>query len=446
MERTERRAGRESVRERPGGSGVGTGTSDGAVLPRLLGTIAAAIVALALLSLAACGDSPTEPGGSGEPITELPRALTAAEQEVLQGANSFGLDLLGVLAAEHRNENLFFSPLSASMALGMTLNGADGDTWTQMRDVLGFAGMEEEEINAAYATLLELLQGLDPAVTVEIANSVWYREGIGVDTGFLERVRTAFEAEVDGVDFGDPATVDRINDWVDEKTQGTIDKLVDRLPSAIVMLLMNAVYFNGAWTDAFDPDETRSGPFTRGDGSQVTADFMSRSRAEVRLGSWEGHRVLELPYGGEAYAMTVVLPEEGTAPQDVAADLDPAAWAALTGALADAEADVVLPKFELEWTRSLNGDLQALGMEDAFLPGAADFTRMVPGGGIWVDQVLQKSFVRVDEAGTVAAAVTGVIVVDSAPPSFRADRPFLFAIRERLSGTLLFLGIVDDPS
>lgn len=432
--------------ERPGGAGVDVGTADGAVLPRLLGTIAAAIVALALLSLAACGDSPTEPGGSGEPITELPRVLTAAEQEVLQGANAFGLDLLGVLAADHRNENLFFSPLSASMALGMTLNGADGDTWTQMRDVLGFAGMEEEEINAAYATLLELLQGLDPAVTVEIANSVWYREGMGVDTGFLERVRTAFEAEVDGVDFGDPATVDRINDWVDEKTQGTIDRLVDRLPSAIVMLLLNAVYFNGAWTDAFDPDETRSAPFTRGDGSQVTADFMSRSRAEVRLGSWEGHRVLELPYGGEAYAMTVVLPEEGTAPQDVAADLDPAAWAALTGALADAEADVVLPKFELEWTRSLNADLQALGMEDAFLPGAADFTRMVPGGGVWVDQVLQKSFVRVDEAGTVAAAVTGVIVVDSAPPSFRADRPFLFAIRERLSGTLLFLGIVDDPS
>jgi serpin B len=409
--------------------------------------VAAAVVALAILSLAACGDSPTEPVGSGEPITELPRALTAAEQELLRGANAFGLDLLGVLAATHRNENLFFSPLSASMALGMTLNGADGDTWTQMRDVLGFAGIEEEDINAAYATLLELLQGLDPAVTVEIANSVWYREGLAVDTTFLERVRTAFEAEVDGVDFLDPATVGRINGWVDDKTRGTIDKLVDRLPPSTVLLLLNAVYFNGAWTHAFDPDETRSGPFTRGDGTPVTVDFMTRSRAEVRLGSWEGHRVLELPYGGEAYAMTVVLPEEGTAPQDVAADLDPAAWSALAGALAEAEADVALPKFELEWQRTLNEDLRALGMEDAFLPGAADFTRMVPAGGIWVDQVLQKSFVKVDEAGTEAAAVTGVIVTDSAGPvPFRADRPFLFAIRERLSGTLLFLGIVDDPS
>jgi serpin B len=316
-----------------------------------------------------------------------------------------------------------------------------------MRDVLGFAGMEEEDINAAYATLLELLQGLDPAVTVEIANSVWYREGLAVDTTFLERVRTAFEAEVDGVDFLDPATVGRINGWVDDKTRGTIDKLVDRLPPSTVLLLLNAVYFNGAWTHAFDPDETRSGPFTRGDGTPVTVDFMTRSRAEVRLGSWEGHRVLELPYGGEAYAMTVVLPEEGTAPQDVAADLDPAAWSALAGALAEAEADVALPKFELEWQRTLNEDLRALGMEDAFLPGAADFTRMVPAGGIWVDQVLQKSFVKVDEAGTEAAAVTGVIVTDSAGPlPFRADRPFLLAIRERLSGTLLFLGIVDDPS
>lgn len=424
---------------------TGRGLGDG-FAAQLLGTVLMTLVALALLSLAACGDSPTTPGGTPEPITELPRAMTAAEQELVGAANTFGFDLLNVLAPDHVGKNLFFSPLSASMALGMTLNGADGDTYAQMRDVLGFQGMDQAGINQAYATLLELLQDLDPAVTVEIANSVWHREGLGVDVDFLNRVRDSFDAEVDGVDFGDPATLDRINGWVDEKTHGTIDKLVDQLPAGLVMLLMNAVYFNGDWTEAFDPEHTAPGSFTTGGGAVVTADFMRREKAEVRGGEWQGHQVLELPYGGGAYVMTVLLPDVATSAPEVAAELDAQGWSALTGALGDREMDVHLPKFELEWTRTLNDDLRALGMEDAFMPGAADFGRMIPGGGVWIDWVRQKSFVRVDEVGTEAAAVTGVAVVESAAPLFRADRPFVFAIRERLSGTLLFIGVVDDPS
>lgn len=416
-------------------------------LAELAGTVLVAVLALALLSLAACADSPTDPGGGVEPITELPRALTAQEAELLAAANRFGFDLLRVLAPDHASENLFFSPLSASMALGMTLNGAYGETYAQMRDMLGFQGMDQEEINEAYATLVALLQELDPTVTVEIANSVWHREGVGVDAAFLGRVRASFDAEVAGVDFSDPGTLERINGWVDERTHGTIEKLVDELPAGLVLLLLNAVYFNGEWTEAFDPERTASGAFVRADGTEVTADFMHAPEAEVRLGTTaEGHRVLELPYGGGAYAMTVVLPAEGTPAAELAARVDRAAWESWTASLADARVDVRLPKLELEWTRTLNDDLRALGMRDAFDPGAADFGRMIPGGGVWVDQVLQKSFVRVDEAGTEAAAVTGVFVVESAGPSFRADRPFLFAIRERLSGTVLFLGMVDDPS
>ncbi len=416
-------------------------------LAELAGTVVLAVLVLALLSLAACSGSPTDVREGVDPITELPRALTAEEVELLTSANRFGFDLLRVLAPGHASDNLFFSPLSASMALGMTLNGADGETYAQMRDMLGFQGMEQDEINGAYATLVALLQELDPTVTVEIANSVWHREGVGVDAAFLARVRDAFDAEVAGVDFGDPGTLQRINGWVDERTHGTIEKLVDELPPNLVMLLLNAVYFNGEWTQAFDPDRTASGPFVRSDGTEVTADFMHAPEAAVRLGSTGGgHQVLELPYGGGAFVMDVVLPAEGTRAAELAATVDEATWSAWTGALAEAEADVWLPKLELEWTRTLNDDLRALGMRDAFDAGAADFSRMIPGGGVWVDQVLQKSFVRVDEVGTEAAAVTGVFVVESAGPSFRADRPFLFAIRERLSGTVLFLGVVDDPS
>ena len=409
---------------------------------RVVVTIILVILASAL---AACGNGPTGPEGAPEPITELPRALTASERALLDAGNRFGLNLLGELAPAHRSENLFFSPLSASMALGMTLNGAGGTTYDQMAATLGYPGMSQDDINASYATLLDLLVGLDPSVTVEIANSVWYRDGLAVDAGFLDRVRRAFDAEVAGVDFGAPTTLGRINGWVEDRTNGTIDKLLDRIPGNLVMFLANAVYFKADWTDAFDPARTAAGDFRTGGGT-VQADFM-RKRAEVRMGEHvDGVTTVELPYGGQAWAMTLLLPPEGTDPADLLDGVDPAAWARWVDEVGTREIELEMPKFELDWTRRLNDDLVALGMVDAFDGGRADFTRMIPGGGVWISEVVQKSYVKVDERGTEASAATGVSVVESAPPRVRFDRPFALAIRERLSGTILFLGVVRDPS
>lgn len=416
------------------------GRLSGSGLGRTVGWAAVAVMATLTLGATACGEGPTGPGTPDE-ITELPRALTQAERSLLEAGNRFGLDLLGVLAPDHRDENLFFSPLSASMALGMVLNGARGDTHAQMAEMLGYGGLSQAEINASYATLLELLQDLDPAVRLEIANAVWHRTGMTLDAQFVSRVRASFDAEV--APLGSNG-VQQINDWVDEKTNGTIEKLYDSLPANLVALLANAVYFKGDWTQQFDRDRTRSGAFDTGSGT-VTADFMHQEMS-VRLAERNGHTVVELPYGGQAFVMSLVLPAEGTDPADVVTGLTPADWAALVGDLGEREAMITLPKFELEWERKLNGDLQALGMVDAFDPGRADLSGMVPGGGVWVDEVKQKSFVRVDEEGTEAAAVTGVAVVESASPSVRFDRPFVLAIRERLSGTILFLGVVRDPS
>jgi serpin B len=368
-----------------------------------------------------------------------------AELALVESGNDFGFDLLAVLAPEHRGENLFFSPLSASMALGMTLNGAAANTFEEMRRMLGYGGLTQTEINDSYASLLTLLQELDPRVTVEIANSVWHRQGLTVDQGFTTRVRSSFDAEVAGVDFGAPTTLARINDWVEDRTNGTIDKLFDSLDPSTVMLLMNAVYFKGDWTDAFDPDDTRRGPFRRSDGTTVQADFMGQEMA-AKLRTTDTFDLIELPYGGQAYAMTVVLPADGIDPGDLAGSLTAGEWASWVQGLGSTRVILELPRFEIEWERDLTEDLIALGMVDAFEPGAPDFTRMIPGGGVWVDLVKQKSFVRVDERGTEAAAVTGVVVVESLPATLRVDRPFLFAIRERLSGTVLFLGIVRDPS
>lgn len=403
----------------------------------------AAVPALVTALTVGCG-TPTGPGDAPEKITELPRALTGAEVQLLGASNAFGVDMLRVLAPDHTDDNLFFSPLSASMALGMTLNGAAGSTYDQMAATLGFDGVDQGAINEAYTSLLELLQKLDPAVTVDIANSVWYRQGVEVDASFVSRVRNAFKAEVGGVDFADPATTRRINDWVKDRTKGTIPKLVDQLPPNLVMLLMNAVYFKGDWTSAFDPDRTTTGTFAAPSGP-VDAKFMSQ-RTVARLGEGDGVQLVELPYGGQAFAMTLILPTDGADPVDVLEGVDLARWNSWMSNAAERELVVELPRFELTWERTLNPDLQALGMRDAFDPGAADFSRMIPGGGVWIDRVLQKSFIRVDEKGTEASAVTGVFVVESLPPTIRFDRPFVLAIRERLSGTLLFMGVVRDPS
>ena len=160
-----------------------------------------------LLAAAGCGESPTGPSGGVEEITRLPRALSAAEAEIIGAGNQFAFGLLA--QANSPNANLFLSPLSASMALGMTMNGAAGETWSQMREVLGFGSLAEEEINAAYASLLELLVGLDPAVGTAAGNSVWTRRGFPVHADFLEAVRETFGAEVAELDFASPAAAER---------------------------------------------------------------------------------------------------------------------------------------------------------------------------------------------------------------------------------------------
>ncbi len=332
------------------------------------------------------------------------------------------------------------------MVLGMLLNGADGDTFDQIRSVLGFGGLTQEQINQGYADLTALLVGLDPGVTIEIANSVWPKAGFPVLADFSERIRSSFGAESAALDFADPNSLDRINGWADEATHGLIEKIFDELPGNVVMVLLNAIYFEAGWSTRFDPGRTATAPFFRTDGSIVTSDLMLLEQIELPV-LWEEEATLvELPYGGEAFAMTVVLPGEGTALTDVVAGLSAQSWNSWTENLAQGKVIVRLPRFELGWEAELNDPLRALGIADAFEPGLADFTRLTPGGGVWLDLVKQKAFVSVDEEGTRAAAVTGAVLTDSAPVPIRMDRPFLFVLRERLTGAILFMGVVNDPT
>ena len=408
---------------------------------------------LAFLSVG-CGDVfGPDPDVAPTVIEELPRLLSADELAVIDASNAFSTDLLREVEARDGADNVFLSGLSASMALGMAMNGAGGETWDSMRATLRFDDLSEDEIDVSYRDLIALLLDLDPRVEIGIANATFADRGFPVSQTFLDRLRTYFAAEARTLDFADPSSIATVNAWAAEKTHHRIEKILGQWPDGAVLALLNALYFKGDWTEKFDRGETASRPFTLPSGQTVARDAMHSRDALLRLGHDPGTGVTvgELPYGGRAFVMDVVLPPEGGLLDDLVEGLDGDVWnrwmATLPG---EFEKGVVqLPKLEIEYEKVLNDELIHMGMGVAFGKGPLppDFSRLGPGD-LAISLVKQKSYVRVDEEGTEAAAVTVVVVGDSAVPSVPSlvvDRPYLFAIRERLSGTIIFLGTVRDP-
>jgi serine protease inhibitor len=409
---------------------------------------------LLLLAVAAlpvgCADGPTQPSR----ITALPRDLTAGEQQVVAADNRFTFALFHqAVVQESPDANLFLSPLSVGMALGMTANGAAGRTRDSMLTALQLTGASLDDVNRGYRGVIDLLRGLDPRVELTLANSIWYRNTIQPGQPFLDAARTWFDARVSALDFAAPAAVATINDWVNTQTRGKIPTIVDDIPDSAIMYLINAIYFKGSWTQRFDPALTHDAPFTLRDGGQVTAPTMEhRDAAPALYTTSDGVTVVDLPYGGRAFAMTLVLPPTPDGIDALAAELTQEGWDAWMAALDSAEVVVVMPKFRITFERELKPYLDALGMGVAFVCGEADFTPLFPAAGTQtcITRVKHKTFVDVYEEGTEAAAVTsvevGVTSVPAGPVRVVVDRPFLVAIRERFTGTILFLGRVTNPA
>ena len=405
---------------------------------------------LAVVVLASACSDPNAPSGATPRITALPRALSAGEQAVIGASNAFGFGLLRELDKTRADSNIFMSPLSASMALGMTMNGAAGQTFDEMRAALAFGTRPAAEINASYRSLIDMLRGLDPTVDFRIANSIWYRAGFPFEQTFLDESRQFFDARVSGLDFASPNAVPSINDWVKQSTNGKIDKIVDGpIASDVVMYLINAIYFNGSWTTRFDKNQTRPEQFHTIGGTTAPIAMMRRTDT-IRVAETADAQVVDLPYGGAAYTMTILLPKEGKSVRDVVATLTGDSWQAAVAGATARSVELQMPKFTLRWEALLNDPLQALGMHQAFQGDVADFTRMSRsvGNHLYISRVKQKAFVDVHEEGTEAAAVTSVeirVTCACGPEVIRIDRPFVFAIRERLSGTILFLGKIVRP-
>lgn len=396
--------------------------------------------------LGACGNS----GMSLERLDSLPRALSIQEQEVISASNDFAFRLLRQVAEEDGGGmNLFISPLSISMALGMAANGTAGPTFFSIKATLGLEHQSRQEFNEGYRDLLDLLRTLDPRVELNVANSAWARLGFPIRPTFLDDVSTYFGAQAAELDFDDPGAKDVINAWVSEQTNGRIDEIVQAIKHTDILFLINAVYFLGDWRTQFDPGETRQGAFQLDEGAgSVEVPMMSEEDMPLRIhyDAVRGVQVGELPYGADAFSMVIVVPSQGGL-EGLVGSLTQDDWSRWMDGLRVDTMPVVMPKYELEYEIELSDVLKALGMEIAFDPDRADFSPLTEVGGIYIDRVKHKTFLKVDEEGTEAAAATSVAVgVTSLPPTFVVDRPFLLAIRERLTGTILFLGAVYDPS
>lgn len=396
-----------------------------------------------LLSSCEKNDGKDLPGEPAEIILE------SYQRDVISSANRFAFDLFTPVLSDNKGtENIIISPFSITSALSMTLNGAAGETFEAMRKSLGLEESTLQQINDTYLKLMTELVQVDNRVTVEIANSVWVEKRLTVKQPFISALQTWYKAEARDIDVKSPGAVDMVNDWIAGKTHDKITEMLDYLDSDLAMLLVNAIYFNGKWKYQFDEDKTTEEPFYVTPSAPKNVPMMHLDE-KLRMTETANSKIVEIPYGQGNYSMVVVLPDEGTSAEDVANSLTPAIWESWMENLEGntVQVELSMPGFKYKYKRTLNDDLERLGMGIAFT-GAADFSN-ISDQALQISRVLHEAFIEVNEEGTEAAAATVVEIRLTSMPETNMvtlNRPFLYFIRETSTGTILFMGKVADPA
>jgi len=379
-----------------------------------------------------------------------PNGETAMNPGIVAASNAFGFDLFQQLQRQAANKNVFFSPLSVSVALAMTYNGAVGGTKQAMARTLKIEGMNHAELNRSSAELLNALKSSDPKIELAIANSLWARGGVRFNEDFLARNRQFYGAEVAALDFNNPQSVATINRWVDTNTKGKINKIVDQIDPDQVMFLINAVYFKGQWQKRFEKALTKDLPFHMLGAQQKPVPMMAQS-GNYPYYRGDKFQAVSLPYGKGGVSLYLFLPDQGSAYNEFLKSLSYQKWEEWMNSFNDTPGDVKLPRFKLDYENTLNNALKDLGMGVAFSASEADFSGIRAERDLFISEVKHKAIAEVNEEGTVAAAATSVgIGITSVAPTpqrftFIADRPFLMAIRDSQTGAILFMGAVMEP-
>lgn len=406
------------------------------------------MVVVAMLSCQAATAAQAAPGKSGP--------IAASQADLAKGNTAFAVDLYRHLSAQRGN--LFFSPESISTAFAMAYAGARGQTAAEMAQVFHFT-LPPDRLHPAMGALLSGLNAAHPDYTLRVADALWAEQREHFLPAYLALMRSDYGADFHPVDFeGAPETVrGTINQWVAQQTNNRIENLIGRgvLTPSTRLVLTNAIYFKGTWSDPFRPDATTQENFHLSGGASVQAPLMHRTG---RYLYYDGgtFQALEMPYAsgdpGDQLAMVVLLPKETEGLRALEQQLTAADLRTCIDKLAPAAKVVLsLPRFRMTQQFELSRTLSAMGMPQAFSP-AADFSGMTGQRGFSISAAIHKAFVDVNEEGTEAAAATSSIMVATAvrmpelPVVFRADHPFLFLIRDTRSGGILFLGRVEDPT
>jgi serine protease inhibitor len=374
------------------------------------------------------------------PVDAKPVILSSTMAARVNQDNEFAFDLLKKTIALSGETNVFVSPLSVSIALGMAWNGANGTTKAEMETALKMNGMSVSDINDYYKIMQTSLPAIDPTTKLSIANSMWYKNGFEVKPGFLKINSDYFNAYIKELDFTKSWALDTINNWCSKKTNTLIPTIVDNIPSNAVMYLMNAVYFKGIWCKKFEKKNTAVLKFTTETGNQADVNMMYQ-KDTFKYAETQTAQYLDIPYGNKAFSMTVILPVQNKTTADVLNSLTAESWTNTLNLLNLREVMVYLPRFKVTNKFKLNDMLKGMGMQLAFTD-FADFSN-ISDLPLQISEVIHKTYVTVDEEGTEAAAVTSIgIITTSMPqtPVFRVDKPFVFVIREKSTGVILFIG------
>ncbi len=410
------------------------------LIPALV--IGASAAALTLTAVLAGADPKPKPA----------RVPSSGEIKLSESNNAMGLKVLAELRKGDKDKNIFISPLSIATALHMTYNGAGSDTATEMASALEISAMDRDTVNKSNRDLRQTLTGNDK-LTLNIANAIFARKDMAFGKEFLDRNREFFNAQVEALDFKDPATITHINSWCAKNTSNKITEIVKKINPLDAMFLVNAVYFKADWKYRFKAENTKDGDFNLGGDKKVKVKLMNQ-RMDIMGLMGDDFMAGKLPYGDDNTAMYVFVPDSADGLDKFLDRLNADQWNEWRKRFFQYDnARVVLPRFKVEYEAKLNEPFKALGMKQAFVWPGADFAEMLANHDklLYIAEILHKTFVEVNEEGTEAAAVTSVRMAAGSAPSRRiysltADKPFFYAIVNETTGAILFMGVMRDPA
>lgn len=379
------------------------------------------------------------------------KTQSSLSDNFIKSTSNFSVELFKQTANNPKNKgNVLISPTSMYLALGLTLNGADGETKKVMEGALGKYGLTSSELNTNYKTLMDKLAGKKSDTVVNIANSIWYRQGFNVKKDFLQTNADYFGAAAYELDFNDKNAPNNINSWVKKNTNNLIDKMVDEIDDNSIMYLINTVYFNGKWETPFEAQGTFKGDFKTKSGI-VKSDFMSQTN-NVKYVQSKEKQAVALPYMDGRFSFLAILPAENTDVKTYLQSFDENTISNTLNEMKNGSIYLSLPKFNMDFEYSMKDELANMGLGNIFSIDEANFSKMadISKGNIFVSKVEQKAYIKVGEKGTEAAAATKVEMMTGCAVRPKAviefNRPFIYAIVDNKTGLPVFLGIMENPA